>query len=125
MQAICATMFTGENYGFSKLLDHGKKEQRRHNKAIERLQKDRDTWFKERQQILDFINVILQKERHTEKTFKDEAMQTYHFATQHKLKSLRKYPVTSNYYHPAEIKKNGEIIIIIGSLVFLGYIMYK
>ena len=71
MQGIGATIFTGENYGFSKLMDHGKEEQRRHNKAIERLQKDRYTWLKERQQRLDFINDRLQKERHAEKTFKD------------------------------------------------------
>ena len=57
-------------------MDHGEAEKLRHDKAIEKLQKDRDSWFKERQQRLDFINERLQKEKHAEKTFKDvdEAM---------------------------------------------------
>ena len=80
-----ATAFSGTNYEFSKLSDHGADERKRHNRAIEKLQKDRDSWFKERQQRLDFINERLQKERHAEKTFKDvdDAMQEYYLVTQH------------------------------------------
>ena len=104
---VSATALSGTNYAFSKLSDHGAGERERHDKAIEKLQNDRHSWFKERQQRLDFINERLQKERHAEKTFKDvdDAMQEYYLATQHKLKPLRKYPVSSDYYHPSEKQK--------------------
>ena len=67
--AASAVAFSGTNYEFSKLSDHGADERKKHNRAIEKLQKDRDSWFKERQQRLDFINERLQKERHAERTF--------------------------------------------------------
>ena len=125
--SINALAFSGSNYVFSKISDHGAGERIRHNKALEKLQKDRDSWLKERQKRLDFINERLQKERHAEKTFKDvdEAMQAYYFATQHKLTPMQKYPELSDHDHPSEKQKNGEIIFIIGGLGLLGYIMYK
>ena len=52
-------------------------------------------------------------------------MQQYYFATQHKLSPLRKEHILSDYYHPSEKQKNGEIIFITGGLGLLGYIMYK
>ena len=124
---INAVAFSGSNYVFNKLSSHGEAETKGHNRAIEKLQKDQDSWYKERQQRLDFINERLQKEKHAEKTFKDvdEAMQAYYFATQHKLTPIRKYPELSDHYHPSEKQKNGEIIFILGGLGLLGYIMYK
>ena len=41
-----AIAFSGTNYAFSKLSDHGAGERERHDKAIEKLQKDRNSWFK-------------------------------------------------------------------------------
>ena len=124
---VSAKAFSGTNYAFSMLSNHGADERKRHNRAIEKLQKDRDSWFKERQQRLDFINERLQKEKHAEKTFKDvdDAMQEYYLATQHKLKPLRKYPVSSDYYHPSEKQKNGEIAFILGGLAITGFVVYK
>ena len=124
---INALAFSGTNYVFNKLSDHGEAEKLRHDKAIEKLQKDRDSWIKERQQRLDFINERLQKERHAEKTFKDvdEATQQYYFATQHKLSPLRKEPILSDYYHSSEKQKNGEIALILGNLAITGFMVYK
>ena len=120
-----AIAFSGTNYAFSKLSDHGVGERERHDKAIEKLQKDRDSWFKERQQRLDFIG--LRKERHAEKTFKDvdDTMQEYYLVTQQKLKTLRKYPISTDYYHPSEKQKNGEITFILGGLAITGFVLYK
>ena len=125
--AVSAVAFSGTNYEFSKLSDHGADERKRHDRAIEKLQNDRDSWFKKRQQRLDFINERLQKERHAERTFKavDADMHEYYLATQHKLKPLRKYPVLSDYYHPSEKQKNGEIAIILGGLAITGFVVYK
>ena len=124
---VSATAFSGTNYAFSKLSDHGAGERERHDKAIEKLQNDQNSWFKERRERLDFINERLQKERHAEKTFKDvdDAMQAYYLATQDKLKPLRKYPVSSDHYNPSEEQKNGEIAFILAGLAITGFMVYK
>ena len=52
-------------------------------------------------------------------------MQQYYFATQHKLSPLRKEPILSDYYHPSEKQKNGEIALILGGLGITGFMVYK
>ena len=124
---INALAFSGSNYMFSKLSNHGADERKRHNEAIEKLQKDRNSWVKERQQRLDFINQQLQRERHAEHTFSevDDAMDAYYIATEKKLPPLRSKPVLSDFYHPSDQQKNNEILFIISSLGLMGYLMYK
>ena len=124
---INALAFSGSNYMFSKLSNHGAGERKRHNQAIEKLQKDRNSWVKERQQRLDFINQQLQRERHAEHTFSevDDAMEAYYIATEKKLPPLRSKPVLSDFYHPSDQQKNNEILFIISSLGLMGYFMYK
>ena len=124
---INALAFSGSNYMFSKLSNHGADERKRHNQAVEKLQKDRNSWVKERQQRLDFINQQLQRERHAEHTFSevDDAMEAYYIATEKKLPPLRSKPVLSDFYHPSDQQKNNEILFIISSLGLMGYLMYK
>ena len=124
---INALAFSGSNYMFSKLSNHGADERKRHNEAVEKLQKDRNSWIKERQQRLDFINQQLQRERHAEHTFTevDNAMDAYYIATDKKLPPLRSKPVLSDFYHPSDQQKNNEILFIISSLGLMGYLMYK
>ena len=124
---INALAFSGSNYMFSKLSNHGADERKRHNQAIEKLQKDRNSWVKERQQRLDFINQQLQRERHAEHTFSevDDAMDAYYIATEKKLPPLRSKPVLSDFYHPSDQQQNNEILFIISSLGLMGYLMYK
>ena len=120
-------VFRQSNYMFSKLSNHGAGERKRHNQAVEKLQKDRNSWVKERQQRLDFINQQLQRERHAEHTFSevDDAMDAYYIATEKKLPPLRSKPVLSDFYHPSDQQKNNEILFIISSLGLMGYLMYK
>ena len=124
---INALAFSGSNYMFSKLSNHGADERKRHNEPVEKLQKDRNSWVKERQQRLDFINQQLQRERHAEHTFTavDNAMEAYFIATDKKLPPLRSKPVLSDFYHPSDQQKNNEILFIISSLGLMGYLMYK
>ena len=119
--------FSGSNYMFTKLSNHGADERKRHNEAIEKLQKDRNSWVKERQQRLDFINQQLQRERHAEHTFSevDDAMDAYYIATEKKLPPLRSKPVLSDFFHPSDQQKNNEFLFIISSLGLMGYLMYK
>ena len=59
--AINALAFSGSNFLFSKLSDHGEEERKRHDKAIEDLQKSQAEWVKKRQERLDFINAKLRE----------------------------------------------------------------
>ena len=53
---VNALAFSGTNFVFSTLTDHGEEEQKRHDFSLEKLQKVRDEWNKDRMKRLDFIN---------------------------------------------------------------------
>ena len=59
--AMNALVFSGTNFLFSKLTDHGEKECKRHDLALEKLQKIRDEWNEDRMRRIDFINERLRK----------------------------------------------------------------
>ena len=48
--------FSGTNFVFSRLTDHGEEERKRHDLAEVQLQKARDKWNEDRMKRLDFIN---------------------------------------------------------------------
>lgn len=56
-----ALVFSGTNFLFSKLTDHGEKECKRHDLAFEKLQKIRDEQNEDRMRRIDFINERLRK----------------------------------------------------------------
>ena len=124
---INALAFSGSNFMFSKLSDHGAEERKRHDLAVEKLQNAQTSWVKQRQQRLDFINEELQRETHAEQTFSkvDEAMEQYYLATKKRLPALPPKPVLSNFYHPSEQQKNGELVFILGGLALVGYLVYR
>ena len=51
--------FSGANVLFSKRTDHGEKEQKRHDLALEKFQRARDKWNEDIMKRLDFINKML------------------------------------------------------------------
>ena len=53
---INALAFSGTNFVLSRLADHGEEEQKRHDLALEKLQKARDEWNEDKMKRLDFIN---------------------------------------------------------------------
>ena len=55
--------FSDTKFVFSRLTDHGGEERKRHDIALEKLQKVRDEWNKDRMKRLDFINKRLHKKR--------------------------------------------------------------
>ena len=61
-------------------MNHVKKERKRHDLAIEQLQKARDKWNKNRMKQLDFINKRLREKYETRAYIKnvDEAMPEYY-----------------------------------------------
>ena len=65
---VNALAFTGSNYLFSRLSRESiDVERKRHDKAIEDLQRAQINWAKKRQEQLDYINSEIAKEHKAEK----------------------------------------------------------
>ena len=82
-----ALAFTGSSYLFHKLSkDSIDAERKRHDLAIEKLQKAQIEWTHKRQQRIDFINNQLRLERKAEVKFTElnDAMREYHEVFGHK-----------------------------------------
>ena len=62
---VNALAFSGINFVFSRLTDHGEEERKRHGLALRKLQKARDEWNKDRMKRLDFINKRLREKNET------------------------------------------------------------
>ena len=60
---VNALAFSGTNFVFSRLTDHGEDELKRHDLALEMLQRARDEWSKDRMKPLDFINKTLREKK--------------------------------------------------------------
>ena len=53
---VNALAFSSTDFVFSKLTDHGAEERKRHDLALEKLQRARDEWNRNRMKRLDFMN---------------------------------------------------------------------
>ena len=124
---VNALAFSGSNFIFGQLGDHGKAEMMRHNLAMEQLSKAREVYFQERQERLSYLNKTIQQRKHAEQTFSDlgVAMQQYHEVTGHQLSPLRDPPKLSDFYNPSRQQKDGEIAFIIGGMALIGVIAYN
>ena len=101
--------FSGTNFIFNRFTDHGEKERKRHDLALEKLQRARDKWNKDEMKQHDFIN-----ERRREKNEvkvhinnADEAMLEYYRVFAKQIKPRPPEPQLSDFYHPSESQKNG------------------
>ena len=95
-----ALAFTGSSYFFHRLsADNIDAERKRHDAAIEVLQKAQVEWTHKRQQRTDFINNQLRLERKAETKFTElnEAMREYHEVFGHELQPLPQEPVLSDF----------------------------
>ena len=95
---VNALTFSGTNLVFSRLTDYGPEERKRHDLALEKLQRERDEWNRDRMKRLDFMNKRLREKNET-KTYinnVDEAMLQYYrvFA---KKKKKKLYHLSLNY----------------------------
>ena len=125
--AINALAFSGSNFLFSKLSDHGEEERKRHDKAIEDLQKSQAEWVKKRQERLDFINAKLRERDEAQKYISDinEGNRLFYLATKQHLSELGPRPKLSDFYVPSEKQKDAEVFFIIGGLGLMGVMMFK
>ena len=96
-----ALAFTGSSYLFHRLsADNLDAERKRHDAAIEALQKAQIEWTNKHQQRIDFINNQLRLERKAETKFTElnEAMREYHEVFGHELPPLPREAVLSDFY---------------------------
>ena len=124
---INALAFTGSSYLFSSLSKESiDKERKRHDKAIEGLQRAQIEWAKERQEWLDYINNEIMKEHKAEKRFMDlnSAMQQYFLVTGRQLEPLPPKPVLSDFYEPSEDHHNRELTFITISMIGIGAFLW-
>ena len=124
---VNALAFTGSNYLFSSLSKESiDKERKRHDKAIEDLQRAQIKWTKKRQERLDYINSEIANKHKAEKRFADlnSAMQQYFIVTGRQLEPLLPKPVLSNFYVPSEDHHNCELAFITPSMVGIGAFLW-
>ena len=122
---IDALAFSGSNFLFSSLSKESiDKERKRHDKAVEDLQRALIEWAKKRQERLDYINNEIMKKRKAEKRFADlnSAMQQYFIVTGRQLEPLLPKPVLSNFYVPSEDHHNRELAFITLSIVVFSLV---
>ena len=102
---VNALAFTGSNYLFSSVSKESiDKERKRHDKAIEDLQRAQMEWVRKRH----YINNQIMKQRKAEKRFVDlnSAMQQYFIVTGRHLEPLPPKPALSDFYVPCEDHHN-------------------
>ena len=124
---VNALAFTGSNYLFSSLSKESTdKERKRHDKAIEDLQRAQIEWAKKRQERLDYINSEIAKEHKAKKRFMDlnSAMQQHFIVTGRQLEPLPPKPVLSDFYVPSEDHHNQELVFITLSMVGIGAFLW-
>ena len=124
---VNALAFSGNNYFFSRLTDHGAEERKRHDLALEKLQRARDEWNRDRTKRLDFINKRL-REKNEARTYinnVDEAMLEYYQVFAKQIKPLPPEPELSDFYHPSENQKNGELLFVVVGTGIATYALYK
>ena len=125
--AVNALAFSGTNFLFSRLTDHGEEERKRHDLALEKLQRARDEWNKDRMKRLDFINKRLREKNETRAYINngDEAMLEYYRVFSKQIDLLPPEPELSDFYHPSENQKNGELLFVVVGTGIATYALYK
>ena len=124
---VNALAFSGTNFAFSRLMDHGAEERKRHDSALEKLQRARDEWNKDRMKRLDFINKMLREKNEAKSYIRnvDEAMLEYYRVFAKQIKPLPPEPELSDFYHPSENQTNGELLFVVVRTDIATYALYK
>ena len=124
---VNALAFSGTNFVFSRLTHHGAEERKIHDLALEKLQRARDEWNRDRTKRLDFINKRL-REKNEARTYinnVDEPMLEYYRIFAKQIKPLPPESELPDFYHPSEAQKNGDLLFVILDTGIATYVLYK
>ena len=122
-----ALAVTGSSYLFHRLsADNINAERKRHDLAIEKLQKAQVEWAHKRKERIDFINKQLRLERKAETKFTElnDAMREYHEVFGHELPPLPREPVLNDFYTPTYDRHYRELGFIALSMIGIGGVLY-
>ena len=123
---VNALAFSGTNFVFSRITDHGEKERKRHDLALEKLQRARDEWDQDRMQRLDFINKrVSEKNERPYINNVDEAILEYYRVFAKQIKPLPPEPQLSDFYHPSEAQKSGQLLFVAVGTGIETYALYR
>ena len=122
-----AIAFTSSSYLFHRLsADNIDAERKRHDAAIEALQKAQIEWAHKCQERIDFINKQLRLERKVETKFTElnDAMREYHEVFGHELPPLPREPLLRDFYTPTDEQYYRELGFIALSMTGIGGVLY-
>ena len=123
---VNALAFSGTNFVFIRITDHGEKERKRHDLALEKLQRARDEWDQDRMQRLDFINKrVSEKNERPYINNVDEAILEYYRVFAKQIKPLPPEPQLSDFYHPSEAQKSGQLLFVAVGTGIETYALYR
>ena len=122
-----ALAFTGSSYLFHRLsADNIDAERKRHDAAIEALQKAQIEWTHKHQERIDFINKQLRLKQKAEVKFIElnDAMREYHEVFGHELPPLPREPVLRDFYTPSDEQHYRELGFIALSMIGIVGVLY-
>ena len=122
-----ALAFTGSSYLFHRLsADNIDAERKRHDAAMEALQKAQVEWAQNQQQRIDFINNQIRLERKAETKFTElnNTMREYHEVFGHEHLPLPQEPVMNDYYTLTDEQHYRELGFIVLSMIGIGGVLY-
>jgi uncharacterized iron-regulated membrane protein len=123
-----ALAFTGSSFLFSKLSkDSIDKERKRHDEAVEKLQKAQVKCQEKRQKRIDFINKRLLAEKRADRKFTElnDAMREYSQVFGEHLSPLPSAkPQLSDFYTPSDGQHERELAFIALGMVGIGGALY-
>ena len=120
-------VFTRSSYLFHRLYaDNIDIERKRHDAAIEALQKAQIEWAHKRQERIDFINNQLRLQRKAETKFTElnDAMREYHEVFGHELPPLPRESVLSDFYTLTDEQHYREMGFIALSMIGIRGVLY-
>ena len=122
---VIALAFSGSSFLFSSM-SGGSEERKRHDLAIEKLQKAQVEWQQKRQDRIDLINkqLILEKKAEGKFTELNEAMRAYETVFGKTLKPLPPAPVLSDFYTPSDDQRERELVFIALGMAGIGAALY-
>ena len=124
---VNALAFTSSSYMFSRLSKGSiDAERKRHDLAIEQLQKTHVEWAWKRQERIDFINkqLGLERCRKTKFTELNDAMRKYHSVFGHELSPLPREHVLSDFYTPRNEQHDRVLEFIALSMVGIRGVLW-
>jgi hypothetical protein len=101
-------------------------ETERRDKAMQKLSEEKERYNKEKQAALEHVNYQLKLHQDAMSNFNDidAALERYNELFPESKREFRPEPKLSDYYVPSDEKINTDYIMIIGSGIAAGYIVY-